>query len=155
FEEELRPIRLIDALVDVLLRRLLHPSLTAAEVGDARAPDFLSLGWSEQSRKGGVELRPILCIQTTPDLCSRQRQELVQAPRREAAEPPSTPQPEEAPVTGLHPDQRGGGWEVADRDHGARSMYTVFHWVKKSRATLPCSRLPLELCFMPPKGAWN
>src|SRR6266545_7331510 len=38
---------------------------------------------------------------------------------------------------------------------GGRSRYTVFHWVKKSRATLPCSRLPLELSFIPPNGTWS
>jgi hypothetical protein len=35
------------------------------------------------------------------------------------------------------------------------SRYTVFHWVKNSRAARPCSREPDEESFIPPNGTWN
>src|SRR5438552_9945520 len=108
FEEELRPVALVDLLVDRLLGRLLNARLAASQVGDARGPDLLRLGGRRDLDLSEIQLRAGDRAETSPDPVERQPKKRVERERVEIPKPRVAPEGNKGPAFAADAHERRG-----------------------------------------------
>src|SRR5438094_180523 len=104
-EEELRPVALVDVLVDRFLRRLLDARLTAPEIRDPGRPDLLRFRRTGELDLGRIELGADDRAETRTNSIEREPEKCVEGQRIQIPEMLVAPQSEKGPAFTLYAEE--------------------------------------------------